>query len=475
MPNTALPSKISFVDIETTGGSVLYDRVIEVGVIRVEKDDRTQHYQVAEEFKTLIDPGQHLPPEITGLTGITAVELESAPEFGQIKDDLLETLQDSVFVAHNVRFDYGFLKQEYRRFGMDFSPKHFCSVKLSRLLFPKERLHNLDAIMTRFGFSCENRHRALDDARVVWEFFRTVLADQGVERVLEAVNTAMKKPATPIKIPQSQIDDLPELPGVYIFYGEKGMPLYVGKSVNIRERVMSHFTNDHNSSTEMRISQQIESIETVVTSGELGALLKEAVLVKQMQPLYNRALRNSQKLTILKEVVDKEGYKSILTETLENISAEELSSVVGVFRSPKRAKDFLRQVAKEHHLCERRLGVEKTRSGCFSYRLGECYGACVGKEPVVKYNFRFIKAFVDSKIKDWPFDGPILVEEKSLDGEASDTFVIDKWCLIKGGEKTFDLDAYKIIRSFLKSPANLKRVKLLKQDEFNRLADNLSL
>src|SRR4051794_18306176 len=115
-----LPTRLAFVDIETTGGRSFYDRIIEIGIIRVEDNEVVQTYH------SLINPETHLPPEIEILTGITQKDLENAPTFRQIKTDILESLIDCVFVAHNVRFDYGFLKNEFSREEITFSAKHFC-------------------------------------------------------------------------------------------------------------------------------------------------------------------------------------------------------------------------------------------------------------------------------------------------------------------------------------------------------------
>ena len=161
-----LPNKISFVDIETTGGSAFYDRIIEIGILRVENNE------LISTFHSLINPQTHLPREIELLTGITSANLEYAPTFNSLKTDILDILEGTVFVAHNVRFDYGFLKREFQRENISFSTKHFCTVRLSRLLYPQFRHHNLDSIIERFNFQCANRHRALDDAKILFDFYK---------------------------------------------------------------------------------------------------------------------------------------------------------------------------------------------------------------------------------------------------------------------------------------------------------------
>jgi DNA polymerase III subunit epsilon len=455
---TGLPKKICFVDIETTGMSLKNDRVIEVGVLRIEDG------KLIDTFNSLINPQTYIPPEIEILTGITKIDVESAPTFYQIKNDLKKILEDCVFVAHNVRFDFSFLKTEFKRFDLEFNPKHFCTVKLSRSLFPQHHHHNLDSIISRYGFINEKRHRAFDDAKVLWDFYQMVLKNFEEEKVLESINRGMKRPTVPLNLQMEYLEGLPDAPGVYIFYGENRLPLYIGKSVSIRKRVMNHFSSDHLSSIELKIAQQVKHVEHIVTSGELGALLKESFLIKKMQPIYNRKLRQSRKLIAVRSVTAKEGYFSVEFIDAGEIDVVNLDSIMGVFKSKRAAQTFLLNKCKEFELCEKFLGLDHTSGGCFQYRLGKCKGGCAGKELPVMYNFRFQQAFYENRLKKWPFATPVLIEEKGLIEGKSEAFVLDKWCLLGSvqqdgqdqnyelkKELEFDLDTYKILNSFLKS------------------------
>jgi DNA polymerase III subunit epsilon len=469
-----LPRNISFVDIETTGGSSSYDRIIEIGILRVEDG------QLVNTFHSLIDPQAHIPKEIEMLTGITSADLDGAPTFRQVKEHIIEMLDDSYFVAHNVRFDYGFLMREFKRENISFSQKHFCTVKLSRLLYPTYRHHNLDSIIERFGFSCTNRHRALDDAKVLFEFYTKARSQFPAEIFEQAVAKCLKKPSVPIQLSNSMLENLPEGPGVYIFYSEAGMPLYVGKSVNIRERVLSHFSADIRSATEMNISQQVTNIETIETAGELGALLLESKLIKKLLPLYNKRSRIKQELVAVKSKTNNDGFREVFLEAVTTILPQDLThqtegeTFLGFFRSRKQAKNHLSDLQKKYKLCNKLLGLEKTKSGCFSYRLDTCNGACVGAEAPIMYNLRFTEAFSDSAIKPWPFSGAIAIEEQDINGK-KEYFVMDKWCFLGNivvdeweGEKkdffkdhSFDLDTYKILKSYLTKPQHAKKIRLL--------------
>jgi len=446
------PKALSFIDVETTGTSPSYGRIIEIGIIRVEEG------KVIEEYSSLVNPGMSVDPFIFSMTGINPGELEEAPTFYSIKDKIKELLAGSIFVAHNAMFDYSFIKKEFQRMEESFTARCCCTVKLSRKLYPQFRHHNLDALIERFNFECSRRHRAFDDAKVLWDFYNLALKQFGEQEMFSAVDTVMKRPSLPVGISEKVLDSLPETAGVYIFYNQKNVPLYVGKSINLRDRVLSHFSNSKNSNTDMKIVQDIARIEIIETAGELGALLLEATLVKKMQPLYNRMLRYSSKLLAIKKITTPNGYFSVAVTELQNIPAEGLSQVLGIFKSKKELKDFLLILAKEYNLCLKLLNLESTSKNCFNYHLGFCKGACSGEEIVLKYNLRFDSAFFKTKIKNWPFDGPIAIRERS---QKEEIFVIDKWCVLGSFKNEsenladlsrdylFDRDTYRILNRYL--------------------------
>ena len=415
-----LPSKLAFVDIETTGTRSTWDRVIEIGIVK------TDNGELIDTYSTLINPQASIPPEIEQMTGIRSQDLESAPTFREVAGDILMHLRDYTFVAHNVRFDYGFLKAEFARLGASFSPRHFCTVRLSRTLFPRHKRHNLDSIIERFEIKCENRHRALGDALAIQTFYDLAKKQVSPEIFEAALGLVLKKPYLPVKLNHNILDKLPETPGVYIFYGKseyqnsksetnsndqksktkivsnfdirasnlnESIPLYIGKSVNIRDRVLSHFAGDIHSPLEMKIAQQVESLEAIETAGELGALLLESHLIKTKLPIYNKMLRTKQELIALRSYTDSDGYLCVSLNPVTQVKPDELDSYIGFFRSRRQARDYLANLAKENSLCEKLLELEKTTTSCFGYRLERCKGACVKKELPLAYNMRFIGAF----------------------------------------------------------------------------------
>ncbi len=211
-----LDKPLAIVDVETTGQSAVYGRIIEIAVIRIE------HGSITQTFQSLVNPERYISPLIEGLTGITNADVADAPVFADIAGKVRKLLDGAIFVAHNARFDYAFVKNEFRALGRPFSARCLCTVKLSRKLFPQHRHHNLSSVIERHGISCDARHRAMGDAQAVYEFLRSIEEREEEERVRSAVDEILKASSLPVGLDRRSFDDLPELPGVYLLYGADG-------------------------------------------------------------------------------------------------------------------------------------------------------------------------------------------------------------------------------------------------------------
>jgi len=444
---------LAIVDVETTGAHPAWDRVTEIAVVEV------QEGEVVSEWSTLVNPGTSIPPAIQALTGISNGMVADAPAFEDLAQDIFERLEGRVFVAHNARFDYGFLRHEFERAGLRFQARTLCTVKLSRRLYPEHARHNLDSLIDRHNLQCNARHRALGDAQAVWQFLRVAAEERGADVLQDTVRKLAQLPALPNYIDRSVVDAIPETPGVYLFYGENETPLYVGKSVTLRSRVLQHFSDDVRSSREAQIAREIRRIEWRRTGGELGALLLEARLVKELLPVFNRQLRR---------VSDLCGFsfqgKDLQLVSANQINSETLPFLCGVFRSKRSAMDALRGLADEHHLCLRTLGFEKSGKGaCFRHQIKRCAGVCAGQEDVHAHHARTAAALAGLKTATWPWRGPIGIVEEDSEREAADVHVVNNWCLLGSArseaevsellESTarprFDLDQYKILARHL--------------------------
>lgn len=461
-----LDGPLCFVDIETNGLNHIRGRVIEVAAIRVEQG------MVTKTLNTLVDPETELPQFITNLTGIAANDFKGAPAFRDVADELADILQGAVFVAHNVRFDYSFIKQEFARLGVPFLPKQLCTVKLSRALYPHERSHKLQDLINRHSFTFARRHRAYDDAAVLWQFIQHVRKQFPLEQVEAALSKQLRQPAIPKSLEPDLVKDLPEVPGVYVFEDGAGRPLYIGKSINIKKRVLQHFGRDHAESKEYKIAQSVKHISTHETPGELSALLLESRMVKELQPLYNRRLRKTEKLLLAKQV-NHNGYIGVELEESNIIKPDESHRVLAVFTTRGKAKRSLNELLKTHSLCPKLLGLEKSKGACFHYQLKKCKGACIGKEDTTTYNTRLHIAFERQRIKSWPYKNAVLIHDKT-DIERQHGIIVDNWCVlgeirqepycdpvVSQNQMTFDLDTYKILQSFISNKLNNIDIKAM--------------
>src|SRR5574343_1157952 len=209
---------LAFVDLETTGATAGEDRITEIGIVEVDPDGSVREWQ------QLVNPGQPIPPFIEQLTGISNAMVADAPPFAAVADEVLRRLEGRLFIAHNARFDYGFLKNEFKRLGVEFRSTVACTVKLSRALYPEHHRHNLDSLIKRHGLHAEGRHRALADAQLIHQFWQKIHVHRSSEEIEAALKKQNARPSLPPNLDPAVIDDLPETPGVYLFHGENELP-----------------------------------------------------------------------------------------------------------------------------------------------------------------------------------------------------------------------------------------------------------
>ena len=449
-----LQPSLVFVDLETTGANAAGDRITEIGIVEVSE-------QGVSEWSTLVNPETPIPEFIARLTGISNAMVETAPRFEDIAAEVLERLKGRLFVAHNVRFDYGFLRHEFKRLGIDFRSDVLCTVKLSRKLFPQHHKHNLGALVERHQLPVESRHRALADARAIHAFWVKIHAELPSETIQATLGELLQAPSLPAGLDPSVLDDLPETHGVYLFHGDNDIPLYVGKGANIRRGVLSHFTAGYKQDKRMQLAEEIRRIEWIETAGELGALLTESRLIKTLQPIHNRQLRRNRELCAWKL---ERGENNGMTVRL--VRAQELDfgsepELYGLFPSQKKAVDSLREIAQAHHLCLIQLQLETPPQGksssCSAYQLKNCKGLCIGKEPAGQHDIRLISALARMKVQTWPFPGPVGIRETASWGGLTEIHLVDRWCYLGSGKSerdmqellgqqpVFDLDTYKIL------------------------------
>lgn len=246
---------LAFVDLETTGATAANDRITEIGIVEVDADGTVREWQ------QLVNPGIRIPPFIEQLTGISNATVAHAPSFASVAAETLRRLEGRLFIAHNAKFDYGFLKSEFQRQGITFRASVLCTVKLSRALFPEHKRHNLDSLIERHALRADARHRALADAQLIHQFWQKIHVDRNSEDIELALQAQNANPSLPAHLDPAIIDDLPEVPGIYLFYGENDRQLHVGKAKDIRKQVLAHFNPKQKSAKNLALAQQVKRID----------------------------------------------------------------------------------------------------------------------------------------------------------------------------------------------------------------------
>jgi DNA polymerase-3 subunit epsilon len=480
-----LPRDLVFVDLETTGGNAAYHRITEIGIVRVHND------AVVEEWSTLVNPECLIPSYIQSFTGITNEMVEGAPRFAEIAGLVLEKLRATaeaagaepaagaaagpepavrtampVFAAHNARFDYSFLRAEFRRAGVLFSAPVLCTVKLSRRLYPEHPRHSLDAVMERHGLMCSARHRALGDARVISDFWSMLRGSISESDLAAAVRSAQSAVKLPQHLPEGLADELPEGPGVYRFHGPDEGLLFVGKGSCLRSAILSHFAEERSGRREHKLKEDVRRVEWIETAGELGALLRQLDDIKGLGPLYNRRA-NSRSAGCTLRVSEDSGAVEMLA--IEEMEPGELENCFGVFQSQKDARKALADIAKAKQLCRKVLGLEDAEGSCLAHQLGSCKGACVGKEPRILHAVRAQMALASLKFKAWPFPGRVALIERGAMGSV-DSHVLDHWTYLgtarcdeelaslarRAASPAFDAQVYRILVRYLANHPKLE-------------------
>ena len=457
---------LAFVDLETTGGNAACDRITEIGIVRV------QNGELLEEWSSLINPECPISPYIEAFTGISSEMVADAPLFANVASTVFEKLRGAVFIAHNARFDHSFLRAEFRKVGMAYSPEALCTVKLSRRLFPEHVRHNLDAVIERHALSCSARHRALGDARVLWDLWSKLQREIPSEAfAAAAAHAVLSVPKLPAQLPAGLADELPESPGVYRFFGEDGALLYIGRSNSLRSKILSQLADPRAGSREQKLAAQVQRVDWQLTAGELGAMLLEAQWIRSQQPRYSRHTRSNLESVTLRP--DAAGRVRI--QRIDMLEPEDLAESFGVFHSEKDARKALVDIARAAQLCLKVLGLEESEGSCFALQVGKCRGACAGKEPLILHAMRLKMALAALKIKSWPFPGRIALRERPTgaflpDGTRGGEFhVLDRWMYLGSARSeeelaalgarraypAFDVDVYKILQRYFSNHPNL--------------------
>lgn len=370
----------AIIDIETTGLSPGNEKITEIAIFI--HDGK----KVVNELVSLVNPEKKIPYRIISITGINNQMVEGAPKFYEIAKQIVEITQDCILVGHNVRFDYGFLRHEFLSFGYAYERKTIDTIKLARKLVPGRKSYSLGELCADLDINNTARHRAAGDALATVKLFEMFLAiDPNPENLnLRGMNVNNNK---------DFVSKLPEKAGVYYFYDSSKELIYVGKSVNIRDRVMSHLNNNlHKKAIEMK--SRIADVSCEITGSELVALLLESEEIKINQPRYNQAQKRTYFNYGLYTFTDENDYCNLKVMRIVN----ELTPIY-TYSSLNEAKEHVASLCEEYNLCQKLCGIYDTSGACFYYQIHKCKGACIGEESAASYNSRVEEAMDNYQFK----------------------------------------------------------------------------
>ncbi len=446
----------AIIDIETTGGSALYEKVTEVAIYI---HDGTR---ITGEYSTLVNPEKRIPPFVSRLTGITDEMVKDAPKFYEVAKEIVEITKDCIFVAHNAIFDYSFIRHEFLRLGYKYQRPTLCTVKLSRKLIPGFKSYSLGNLCQSLDIQIENRHRAAGDALATVKVFEKLIeADPSLNGVdLNGLNPSLNK---------TLFAKLPNTAGVYYFHDDTGKIIYIGKSRDIRTRVISHFSNRQSPKTQ-QMCERISDITFEETGSELIALLFESEEIKKHLPLYNRQQRRTLYQYGLTSFLNQGGYLNLQLAKLKSTITPHT-----VFPNLEQANTALFRLVTKYNLCQKLSGLYQSQGACFHHSIGQCNGACIGKENPDNYNSR-VKAALSHF--NHSFQNVIIID-KGRDDEEGSAILIEngKYCGFGWFNKSENSvttdqlrdcitpypdnrDIQQIIRQFTKSKKGLKYIKL---------------
>lgn len=374
----------AIVDIETTGGHASANGITEIAI------NIHDGNEIVERYTTLINPKQQIPDYITALTGIDNTMVSDAPTFNDVAFQIYQLLSDKVFVAHNVNFDYSFIKHHLSYAGYDLQCKKLCTVRLSRKLIPGKASYSLGKLCSALQIPIENRHRAAGDADATSILFNLLLANDEEGMISEMLKKTSKEQVLPPHLDKKAILNLPNQPGVYYFKDKKGKIIYVGKAKDLKKRVTSHFTGNKPNKQRQDFLRDIYHIDHTICGTELMALILEANEIKRLWPENNRAMKRYEHKYDLYVFEDQNGYLRLAID-----KHKKNNKALQSFNNLLEGYNFLNRLVEQYQLCAKLCYLQKTINTCIAHENGQCFGACSGIETVSLYNKRIKLALAE--------------------------------------------------------------------------------
>ena len=395
----------AIVDVETTGGKFNEEGITEIAIYRFDGN------KIVDQFSSLVNPQREIQPFVQRLTGINSKMLVNAPKFFEVAKRIVEITEDAVLVAHNAEFDYRIIRTEFKRLGFDFERQSLCTVDLAQKLLPDLPSYKLGKLVRSLGIPISDVHRAHGDAQATVELFKVLLEKDSQKEIISAHVKTLNKKQVPSKY-LNIIDELPTETGVYYIYNEAGNIIYIGKSKNIKKRVLSHLTSKARKAE--KIQKAIHRVTYELCGNECLALLKEQHEIKKNQPRLNHALKYRHfPMGIRRD--ESSPYQRLLIEQVR----QDLD-YLDVFKNKKEAEGRLRFWIEEFSLCAQHTSFARPQGACFRKGIDQCQGACVGEERCDNYNVK-VQAVADSLR--YPYDDFLIIDKGKSIGEKSFIYI----------------------------------------------------
>lgn len=363
----------TIIDVETTGRG---NRITEISIFKYDGE------KVVDEFTSLVNPETLIPDYITALTGIDNAMVANAPIFSEIANHVLSITENTIFVAHNVNFDYNVIRNEFKEIAIDFRRKKLCTVRLSRTLFPGFRSYSLGKLCHSMNIDLVDRHRARGDAEATTTLFQKILEhDKSHIAITSFLKKTSKEATLPPHLESQVFNDIPNAPGIYYFKNKKGKIIYVGKAINLKKRVLGHFYNK--SEKELNLSRETADIDFELSGSDLIARLMEDAAIKHHFPIYNQAAKRTPKPYAIFSYEDRGGVMHLAFNTLKATPKP-----LQIFHSIRDCRLYLEQLCEQFELCPKYSHLQESVWACSHYKLNTCKGICKGEETATSYNER---------------------------------------------------------------------------------------
>ncbi|WP_299430243.1 exonuclease domain-containing protein [uncultured Maribacter sp.] len=375
----------TIIDIETTGNGIKGNKITEISIFKYDGND------LVEEYTSLVNPECEISYFITSLTGIDNTMVRNAPTIKEIASKIIEITKDTIFVAHSVGFDYNVIKNELENIGIPFSRKKLCTVRLSRKLIPGLKSYSLGKLCTALEIPLNNRHRARGDAQATLLLFKKLLNAKNATHVFNSfLNSRSQENTLPPALPKEEFNKLPNKAGIYYFKNEKNISIYIGKAINIKKRVLSHFYNK--TTKEIEMCSKTAHLDFKPSGNELIALLMESAAIKKEMPNYNRAQKRTALQYGIFSYEDRNGILHIAYNKIKSAP-----NAVQHFFSVTDCRLALEKICEGYNLCPKYCHLQENITHCSHYKIKKCNGICKQQETTVQYNERVKLALRDLK------------------------------------------------------------------------------